>query len=195
MIAIIGLIFIVLMILACGDRERDTHKGCLYIFLGIGIFVLLGVGYMFYTVSQFIEADKKWYPCTTQTVEDKERWSSDILLPEAVNCFEYYSHRSYHRTHMVETYAYNSVEDMCSALPDECEKAISSALNSSPEKEKDIRGVKVKQYTIDNDLLPLIDVNEMEEQYSFSSFDSKREYYINEYEDGTYRFVASFEIL
>lgn len=191
---------IIVLGLICKSWKKDDEvaSGCLtwLVTIGatIGVIVLILVGYAFYSVSRFIEADTKWYEQTELTAEDKERWSYYVALPEAQHCFEYYSYRGYRdRKYMIETRAYTSIEKMCEDLPEGCEDAISKAILSEPKEEEDIRGVDVKQYKVENDLLPLTGNEEISSKYDAYATAGSRQYYVNEYEVGMYRFILCFQ--
>ena len=175
-------------------KDDEVASGCLtwLVAIGatIGVIVLILVGYAFYSVSRFIEADTKWYEQTELTAEDKERWSYNVYLPEAEHCFEYYSVNGIRdQRFMVETRAYSSVEEMCTELPEGCQEAIMASLRSTSTEEEDIRGMDVKQYKVNDELLPLITWDEVKAKYDYRALIGPREYYVDEYEDGTYRFV------
>ncbi|MBO7564672.1 MAG: hypothetical protein J6T40_07525 [Clostridiales bacterium] len=121
--------------LICKSWKKDDEvaSGCLtwLVAIGatIGVIVLILVGYAFYSVSRFIEADSKWNDRSNMSAEDKTRWSYYVALPEAEPCFEYYSIRGdIDPRYMVETREYKNVEEMCEDLPEGCEDAISEAL-------------------------------------------------------------------
>ncbi|MBR2751676.1 MAG: hypothetical protein IKD90_11165 [Clostridiales bacterium] len=196
----VGLLAIILIFVighARQDDEYDMKKGCLQWFLSVSICVLLFIGFCMYScLASFIKTDTRWYAQTSLSSEDKTRWSYYMFLPEAKHCFELYSNRGNRDpAYMVETLAYKSIEDMCSDLPEECEAAILQAHGSAPEETEDIRGVKVKQYEVRNDLLPIISEDEVSRKYGPYSLGCPRKYYINEYEDGTYRFVMFFQTI
>ena len=68
---------IIVLGLICKSWKKDDEvaSGCLTWLVAIGVIILIFVGYAFYSVSRFIEADTKWYEQTELTAEDKERWS------------------------------------------------------------------------------------------------------------------------
>ncbi|MBR3056479.1 MAG: hypothetical protein IKG93_00800 [Clostridiales bacterium] len=196
----VGLLAIILVLEighARRDKEYDMKKGCLQWLAAMGVCLLLFVGFCMYSCAgHFIKSETRWYAQTSLSAEDKTRWSYYMFLPEAKHCFELYSNRGNRDpAYMVETFAYRSIEDMCSVLPEGCETAILQAHGSAPEETKDIRGVKVKQYKVRNDLLPIISEDEVSRKYGSYSLGCPRKYYINEYEDGTSRFVMFFQTI
>ena len=175
-------------------EENEVAKGCLISILTVFVIFALLLGYTFYNVGRFVKSDLKWNDQSDMSAVDKERWSYYVALPEAEHCFEYYAIRGlYDPKYMVETRAYTSIEKMCEDLPEGCEDAISKAILSEPKEEEDIRGVDVKQYKVENDLLPLISIEEIERKYDAYAVGGWREYYVNEYEDGTYRFILCYQ--
>ena len=193
-VGIIAIVVIWRIVHELRHEENVVAKGCLISFLtGFVIFLLL-LGYYFYNVDRCIKADLKWNDQTDMSAVDKERWSYYVAFPEAEHCFEYYSVRGVvDPRYMIETRAYQSVEEMCDDLPEGCEDAISSALLSEPKEEEDTRGVDIKQYKVENDRLPLISNDEIERKYDAYAVAGWREYYVNEYEDGTYRFILCYQ--
>ena len=175
-------------------EENVVAKGCLTFFLAGFVIFLLLLGYTFYNVGRFINADLKWNDQTDMSAVDKERWSYYVAFPEAEHCFEYYAIRGVvDPKYMIETRAYRSVEEMCDDLPEGCEAAISQALRSGSKDEEDIRGVDIKQYKVENAGLPLISNEEIARKYDAYAVAGWREYYVNEYEDGTYRFILCYQ--
>ena len=77
LIVCIVAVCILVMVLICKSREEDNEvaSGCLTqlvsICATIGIIVLILVGYAFYSVSRFIEADSKWNDRSSMSAEDK----------------------------------------------------------------------------------------------------------------------------
>ncbi len=192
-VILIGIIAII-VILEAGhkkqDKDYDMAKGCLSWILAFGILFLLVTGYFFFCIFRFWKADTKWYDRSDMAAEDKERWSYNVYLPEAEHCFEYYSVNGIRdQRFMVETRAYSSVEEMCAELPEGCQEAIMASLRSTSTEEEDIRGMDVKQYKVNDELLPLITWDEVKAKYDYRALIGPREYYVDEYEDGTYRFV------
>jgi len=187
-------VFIILAVLYIRKpKEKSEASGCLTCLGAVGVIVLLFVGYGLYSAYKYLEADTKWYEQTELTAEDKERWSYRMFLPEAEHCFEhYFIYGIRDPRYLVETRAYNSVEEMCADLPEGCEKAISAALNGKPQDEEDVHGVDVKQYKVSNELLPLISESEVQTRYGWYSLGAPRYYYIDEYEDGTFRFTVQY---
>lgn len=176
-------------------EENEVAKGCLISILTVFVIFALLLGYTFYNVGRFIKSDLKWNDQSDMSAVDKERWSYYVALPEAEHCFEYYAIRGlYDPKYMVETRAYNSVEEMCADLPEGCEKAISAALNGKPQDEEDVHGVDVKQYKVSNELLPLISESEVQTRYGWYSLGAPRYYCIDEYEDGTFRFTVQYVV-
>ena len=197
LVVLCGIVIVIVIMEVGYKRENPDHdiiKGCLRWLLALSLCCLLFLGYAMFCVYRFVKSDTKWYEMTSLSDEDKERWSYYMLLPEAEPCFEYYSlYGTRDPAYMVETYAYDSVEEMCSNLPQDCEVGIYAALSATPQETEDIRGKDVKQYKVYASQLPLIEKDEVDKKYGYNPAAFPQEYYINEYEDGTYRFVGYFQ--
>ena len=200
LIVCIVAVCILVMVLICKSREEDNEvaSGCLTqlvsICATIGIIFFLFVVYGIVNVFLFLRADSKWNDRSNMSAEDKTRWSYYVALPEAEPCFEYYSIRgAIDPRYMVETREYKNVEEMCEDLPEGCEDAISEALSSESKEDEDTRGEDIKQYKVEKDLLPLLSDEEIESKYGAYAYAGHREYYVNEYEDGTYRFILCYQ--
>lgn len=84
-----------------------------------------------------------------------------------------------------ETYVYNSLEELCNAMPEVCAAAIRKALNESePKDAKDIKGKKVKAYPVDPADLQVSIPDETNSHHHDSIY-----FYVFKYKNGKYRFV------
>ena len=196
LVVLCGIVIVIVIMEVGYKRENPDHdikKGCMRWFLALSLCFLLFVGYAIFSMYRFVKSDTTWHTHTSLSAEDKVRWSYYMLLPEAEPCFEYYSLKGIRDPgYMVETYAYSSAEELCSHLPEGCEKGITAALSTTPQETEDIRGEDVKQYKVYASQLPLIDEDEVTAKYGYNPAAIPQEYYINEYADGTLRFVGYF---
>ena len=154
-------------------------------------FALLFIASIFISVSKMIKADTTWYPQTDMTEECKEKWCYWILMPSIENSIEYYSIYGVREPdYQLESYTYYTVSGMCRALPNGCEDAIINALETDPVETQDIRGEHIRQYSVYSADLPLINTIDAVEKVGHGTIGSPTYYYVNQYDDGSYRFVA-----
>jgi hypothetical protein len=126
------------------------------------------------------------------TDEEKIDFSNRALYPALADCLERRADRGLRDAeYLIETYRYSSVEEMCGALPAGCRDAVEYTLeNATPVEGKDMKGVKIKLYNIEY-ALPLLDKNTAPEKYKVYTYNAFHDYFIYEYEDGSYRFAAT----
>ena len=127
----------------------------------------------------------------SMTAEQKEEYSYKALYPDLAPCFERYAKKGLRdAVYVVETYQYGSLDEMYEALPEECRDSIETTLKDiDPEDGEDIKGTHVKRYEISYGL-PLLDKDTIPEEYEFYTYGVFQDYYVYEYEDGTYRFAT-----
>lgn len=127
----------------------------------------------------------------SMTAEQQKEYGYKALYPELAPCFERYAKKGLRdAVYEVETYQYNSLDEMYEALPEGCRDSIEITLqDTDSEDSKDIKGTSVKRYRISSGL-PLLDEDTIPEEYEFYTYGVFHDYYVYEYEDGTYRFAT-----
>ena len=162
--------------------------------IGLGIFATIGLLFgaiIFMFIRGYVNASK-WSVHETMTMEEKDDYSNRALFPELADSLERLGKRGARDVeYMVETYQYDSLEEMYAALPSGCEVAIEYTLeNANPTASEDITGTAVTRYEIEY-VLPVRDKNTVPEEYEVYTYNAFHHYYVYEYEDGTYRFAAN----
>ena len=159
-----------------GDKMEKMTKGTKAGIIIIIAFALFIGATFFVTIRSYIKATN-WTIHDPMSDEGKELYSNAVLLPGLSACFERYADKGVRDSdYMVETYSYQSVSEMCDALPKGCNA-------------EDIYGTPVKRYQI-NTGLPLIDQEAVTEKYRYAYAGAFIYYYVLEYSDGTCRFAV-----
>lgn len=127
----------------------------------------------------------------------KDEYAAVALKPELSSCFELYAEKTinYHTKRIaVESYSYNSLSELCAALPAEWTDAIHAALQSGDSfTTYDLKDEYVTVYTLSSNL-PLAGMGDISSQYKPLASQVNTKYYqIIEYDDGSYRFGFWFE--
>lgn len=161
--------------------------------IGFGIFLTIALMFgalIFMFIRGYVNA-VKWDVHETMTAEEKDRFSNMALYPALADCLERRADRGMRDAeYLIETYRYGSVEEMCAALPAGCKDSVEMTLEEAvPEIGKDMKGTPVKLYKIMYGL-PLLDKNTAPDEYKVYTYNAFHDYYVYEYEDGTYRFAA-----
>ena len=162
--------------------------------IGLGIFLTIALTFgalVFMFIRNYVNAFK-WSVHKTMTVEEKDRFSNMALYPELADCLERCADRGMRDAeYLIETYRYNSVEEMCEALPDGCRDTVERTLKEvEPAIGKDMKDTPVRLYKIEYGL-PLRDGDTIDEKYKVYTYNAFHDYYLYEYDDGTYRFAAT----
>ncbi len=161
--------------------------------IGLGIFLSIGLLFgalIFMFIRNYVNAFK-WDVHETMTMEEKEDFSYRALYPGLADCLERSADKGMRDAeYLIETYKYNSVEEMCEAVPG-CTEAVTYTLeNITPEQSEDMKGVSVKRYAVAG-FLPLLDKDSAPDKYKVYTYNAFHDYFIYEYEDGTYRFAST----
>lgn len=161
--------------------------------IGLGIFATIGLLFgaiIFMFIRGYVNAFK-WSVHETMTMEEKDDYSNRALFPELAGSLERLGKRGARDAeYMIETYQYESLEEMYEALPDGCEEAIEYTFeHAEPTESEDITGTAIMCYEIEY-VLPVRDKNTVPEEYEVYTYNAFHHYYVYEYEDGTYRFAA-----
>lgn len=161
--------------------------------IGFGIFGMIALLFgalIFMFIRGYVNAFK-WEVHEPMTAEQQDKYSNMALFPELAPCFERYGVKGMRDAeYQVESYKYNSLDEMYEALPEGCEEAIEYTFeNAEPTASEDITGTAVTCYQIDY-VLPLLDEDTIPEEYEFYTYGAFHDYYVFEYEDGTYRFAT-----
>lgn len=161
--------------------------------IGFGIFgaiALLFGALIFLFIRGYVNAFK-WEVHEPMTAEQQDKFSNMALFPELAPCFERYGVRGMRDAeYLVESYQYGSLDEMYEALPGECRDPIEVILHDiAPEVREDVKGTPVKRYQISSGL-PLRDEDTAPEKYKVYTYAAFHDYYVYEYEDGTYRFAT-----
>ena len=173
-----------------GDKMEKMTKGTKAGIIILIAFALFVGATFFVTIRSYIKATN-WTIHDPMSDEGKELYSNAVLLPGLSACFERYADKGVRDSdYMVETYSYQSVSEMCDALPKGCNEGIKAALDEGVyENAEDIYGTPVKRYQI-NTGLPLIDQEAVIEKYRYAYAGAFIYYYVLEYSDGTCRFAV-----
>ena len=92
---------------------------------------------------------------------------------------------------MLESRAFNSLDELVEALPKGFEDAIRKTVkDAKPEQSKDITGKSVTMYGVMYQL-PQAKRGDLDNKYEYYFYGVRMSHYILEYEDGTYRFAVS----
>ena len=99
--------------------------------IGLGIFLTIALTFgalVFMFIRNYVNAFK-WSVHKTMTAEEKDSFSNMALYPELADCLERCADRGMRDAeYLIETYRYNSVEEMCEALPDGCRDTVERTL-------------------------------------------------------------------
>ena len=161
--------------------------------IGLGIFATISLLFgalIFMFIRSYVNAFK-WSVHKTMTMEEKEDYSNRALFPELAGSLERYGKRGMRDSeYMIETYRYDSLEEMYEDLPAGCEDAIEYTIeNIEPTVSEDISGTAITCYQIGY-VLPIRDKDTISEEYEVYTYNAFHDYYVYKYEDGTYRFAA-----
>ena len=161
--------------------------------IGLGIFLTIALTFgalIFMFIFNYVNAFK-WEVHEPMTAEQQKEYGYKALYPELASCFERYGVKGMRDAeYLVETFRYNSLDEMYEALPEGCRDSIGLTLqDTAPEDSEDVKGAPVKRYRISSGL-PLLDEDTIPEEYEFYTYGVFHDYYVYEYEDGTYRFAT-----
>lgn len=165
------------------------RKGIVIVISIFAVLALLAVVLIVMTMRGYIKSFQ-WDIHEHVTDGEREKLSHLALMPEAADDIEYYAIMGMRDpSFLITSHSYGSVDDMCKALPEGCEKGIRNALKSGEYKEtEDVLNRMTKRYDVSPDDLPLIKEDEVKREYYAAARGAFRYYYVLEYEDGTYRF-------
>ena len=154
-----------------------------------GVIALAACILIAFTMRSYIKAFE-WDIHEHVTDGEREKLSHLALMPEAADDIEYYAIMGMRDpSFLITSHSYGSVDDLCKALPEGCEKGIRNALKNGEYKEtEDVLNRMTKRYDVSPDDLPLIKEDEVKREYYAAARGAFRYYYVLEYEDGTYRF-------
>jgi len=154
-----------------------------------GVIALAACILIAFTMRSYIKAFE-WDIHEHVTDGEREKLSQLALMPDATDDIEYYAVMGARDpSFLITSHSYGSVDDMCKALPEGCEKGIRNALKNGEYKEtEDVLNRMTKRYDVSPDDLPLIKEDEVKKEYYAAARGAFRYYCVLEYEDGTYRF-------
>ncbi|MBO4680314.1 MAG: hypothetical protein J5623_00240 [Clostridiales bacterium] len=154
-----------------------------------GVIALAACILIVLTMRSYVKAFE-WDVHEHVTDGEREKLSCLALMPEVSDDIEYYAVMGARDpSFLITSHSYGSVDDMCKALPEGCEKGIRNALEKGEYKEtEDVLNRMTKRYDVSPDDLPLVKEDEVKKEYYAAARGAFRYYYVLEYEDGTYRF-------
>ena len=154
-----------------------------------GVIALAACILIAFTMRSYVKAFE-WDIHEHVTDGEREKLSQLALMPDAADDIDYYAVMgSRDPSYLITSHSYGSVDDLCKALPEGCEKGIRNALKNGEYKEtEDVLNRMTKRYDVSPDYLPLIKEDEVKREYCAAARGAFRYYYVLEYEDGTYRF-------
>ena len=126
------------------------------------------------------------------TSESREDYACRALMPGIADILERYGRRGLRDSEdMLESRAFNSLDELVKALPKGFEDAIRKTVkDAKPVQSKDITGKSVTMYGVMYQL-PMAGKEDLDKKYEYYFYGVRMSHYILEYEDGTYRFAVS----
>ncbi len=123
------------------------------------------------------------------TPEDRVHFAEHDYLPELADIYECYGLQGFQEpVCQRESYAYQSIDDLCNAMPDVCAAAVRKALTETePWTTKDIKRKKVNAYTVDPADLQVTIEDRKETHHTQTTH-----FYVFEYKNGEYRFIIQY---
>ena len=146
---------------------------------------------MFGTFYLHFQRQMTWSVHELTVAEDKADRACRALMPGIADILERYGRRGFRDSEdMLESHTFESLDDLISALPDGCEDSVRKTMkDAEPKQSKDITGQSVNLYEIMYQL-PQATKEELGKKYEYYYYGVHIDYYILEYEDGSYRFAV-----
>lgn len=157
------------------------------IFIGLGIFLTIltlnGV-LVLHAYNQM-----RWHVHEPMTSEQQVRLSSMGLIPYVAGSLERYADRGLRDSeYMAESFAFGSPDELAKAVNGISADMIEKAFEYGGKKTEDIKGVPVTVYGLPG--MRQASKDELDPEYEYYFYGCDIQYYILEYEDGTYRFAV-----